>query len=545
MRRGPLRSRLVPRLERWEWLLAGALTVWAFAPLAAAVARASRRGDSFTGADGPFVIDQLQYMAWVRDSGEHVLIANRFDLVSDPHVFLHPMFLPSGLAWKLGASVQLAYQAWKPIAVALLFAGFACYVRRLVPREGRMRPGALATALFFCAPLAPLLAWTGTGGEVGRGASEIMAFELFPAIHTWGPLPTAVAVGLMPVFLLAAERAVEPSRRRAGRSAGWYAGWGAAAGAVVSWVHPWQGLILVAVLAGVVAWGRLERRYLVLALPGIATLGPLVYYLALSFTDSAWSVGREANQLPHLTGWLALSVAPLVLVAVPALAGRDLDFQERALRLWPAATLLVYFALQSSYFFNALSGMSLPLAILATRGWGRLQLPRAAGVGAVMALVLPGAAFTVDYLRDRVREGQPQLVDSDERRALAHLDASPGSGGVLSDARLGQIVPALTGRATWVGHPSWTPRFSNRAQIAGDLVSGRLSRGATRRVVARSGARYLLAGCDASRRLEPALGELLMQTRRFGCATIYELRDRRSRPSAGRLRPSSTGSGAG
>src|SRR3712207_1902793 len=120
------------RPARWEWLLLAALALWSLVPLAV-VAIPELGGPSgaargrFNGTDGLQVGDHLQYLAWVRDAGEHLLFSNRFDTVSDPHLFLHPMFAPSGLLWQLGVPLQLAMLAWKPVGVFVLFAGYAAF----------------------------------------------------------------------------------------------------------------------------------------------------------------------------------------------------------------------------------------------------------------------------------------------------------------------------------------------------------------------------------------------------------------------------------
>src|SRR5687768_12142482 len=102
-----IRSRL-----RWSDRPALALLLaWAFIPLVVLLAREVVYGQVLTGADGLLTADQLQYMAWVRDLGEHGLAANLFDLRADHRVLLHPMFLSSGLAWKAGVPIQLAFLA--------------------------------------------------------------------------------------------------------------------------------------------------------------------------------------------------------------------------------------------------------------------------------------------------------------------------------------------------------------------------------------------------------------------------------------------------
>src|SRR3954463_6633649 len=108
---GPTRahSRLPER-----FLLAG-LALWSLVPLAVLFVSLGgglaigAGGRTFLGVDGPDVADQLQYMSWIRDAGDHVAFANQFDLGPDRHLFVHPMFALSGLAWKLGAGIPVSF----------------------------------------------------------------------------------------------------------------------------------------------------------------------------------------------------------------------------------------------------------------------------------------------------------------------------------------------------------------------------------------------------------------------------------------------------
>ena len=78
--------------------------------------------------------DQLQYFTWIREASEHGLIGNRYDLAPDNRTFLHPGFLISGLLHAVtGLSVPVTFLLWKPVAVALTFAGALLYARRLLP----------------------------------------------------------------------------------------------------------------------------------------------------------------------------------------------------------------------------------------------------------------------------------------------------------------------------------------------------------------------------------------------------------------------------
>lgn len=523
-----------------EWGLLCALAVWALlAPAIALVAPGASPspltgGGWFTGAEGIQVGDQLQYMAWIRDAGSNLVFSNRFDTIADPHLFLHPMWVLSGAAWQAGLDLQLAFAAWKPVGLVVLLGGYAAYVRRLVVADAGARAAALALALFFFAPVAWLSDWASLGDADLRFGSLVIALELFPAGLLWGIIPTAIALGLMPLFLLGAERLVDGERGAGGRSRRRYVAGTAVAGALASWLHPWQGLILLGILAGLVAWGRFGRRYLVLAVPGLATVAPLVYYWALTHTDSAWRTVSGPNGMPHVGWWLVLGLGTALACALPGLARppRE-DLQERALLLWPVVSLAVYFGLQSSYFYHALAGLTLPLAVLAVRGVRRLRLPAPVAAAALALATLPGMAFAVAVL---VRDGDLRVLRPGEAAALDYLEDAGRPGAVMAPVRLGRAVPAFTGRQTWVGHPTWTPANPLRESQAEALFSGRLDPVAARALVDAAGVAFLVSDCEHRHSLAPALGARLASVRGFGCAAVYSLRAR-PRPALSRRPP--------
>ena len=507
-----VRAALRPR-GAGEWALLAALAVWSAVSLAILLARDP--GGQFTGVDARQIGDGLQYLAWVRDSGDHLLISNRFDSVEDPHLFPHPMWLVSGGLWRAGLGLQLAYLLWKPVAVLVLFASFALYVRRMLDGAAA-RAAALALALFFFAPAAWITDWTGAGSADLEFGSLTLALEMFPAGFTWGVLPTAITLGLMPPFLLGVERLLEegPDGRLAAATG--------AAGLAASWLHPWQGLTLLAILAGLVVWDRFDRRHLRLAVPVIATCAPLALYAAQSTTDSAWHAVSRPNDMPHLGWWLVACFVPFAAVAVLGVdRGRAREVGERALLLWVPAALAVCLALQSSFFYHAFAGLSLPLAVLSVRAARRFRLPRAAGAAAVALATLPGLAWFASELHDAARN---HYLVPGEDAAFAHLRESGRPGPVLTSMEAGRALPALADRNTWVGHTTWTPASGGRAERARALLDGELSPAAARALVRESGAAFVLADCRGRADLTEALGDHLASVRRFGCAAVYEIR---------------------
>ncbi len=505
-----VRGRVGPELA----VLAG-LILWTLVPL---FTLAGHSG-VFNGGYGVDLPDLMQYMAFIRDSGEHLLISNRFDVAPAQHLLLDPAFALSGLLWRLGVSIQLALLVWVPVTVAALFVGFSAYARRMLGRDRMAVAVVLVLAFFYFAPAKPLADWL-HGSPTLQFGTYVVALEMFAASYAWGTVP-ALSIALMPVFLLAIERILEPSRRRAGRSTRWYVAWAALAGLLVSWLHPWQGMTLLMIVVGLAAWGRLERRYLSLALPVAFTAAPLGYFLVLSRTRSAFGVAANPAGYSHFGWWLVLGVAPLIL-ALPGFPGRNLDLQERILRIWPVAALVVYLALNQTWFYHALDGLTLPLSILAVRGWRRMRPPRAVAVAAVLAVTIPGLVWIVGQV-DKTRDGN--FFAPGEARALAFLDHAPQPGPVLAPrAPLGQAVPAFTGRQTYVGHYEWTPDMALRAALTEALFAGRLPRAQAIELVRASRATFLASDCSRGRvDLRPTLGPMIVAVRRFGCATVYEV----------------------
>jgi hypothetical protein len=493
----------------------GAFCLWACVP---AVIAFTGHG-VFNGTLGIDTPDLMQYLGFVRDSGQHVLISNVFDVTPDPHLFLDPVFALSGLLWRLGASIQLAWLVWVPVAGASLIWGFTRYVGRLLGGDGHAPAAALALALLYLAPATALAVWL-HGSPALQFGTQVVGLEMFAGAYAWGGGP-AIALALMPVVLLAVERLLDAERRDAGHSARWYAGWASLGGLLTSWLHPWQGLTLLAIFAGLVLWGRLERRYLALAIPAALTAAPLVYFLVLSRTHSSWMTVSRANDYSHFGWWLAAGLAPAA-VALFGFAGRRLDLQERMLRIWPVAALVVYFALDRTWFYHAFAGLSLPLGVLAVRGVRKLRVPRPLAVAGLLAAILPGLVWVMQRLIDT----NPQhFFAPGEARALAFMDRSARPGPVLAPAMpLGQAVPGFTGRQTYVGHYYWTPDYQLRVALVGALFGGRLAPAPAAALVRASRAAFLLADCRHDQvDLRRELGSLVRRAQRFGCATVYEL----------------------
>jgi hypothetical protein len=522
-------TRRRPRLDAFELAVLSALFALSVAILAGLVVRTLTKGGVITGSDGFLVVDQMQYLGWLRQAGEHVLIENLYDLEDGDRTFLHPGLLVSGAANRLGLGLMASYAIWKPIAVVALFAAVRQWTRRFLDRRDDRRL-ALLLCLFAASPVAAFVGWTKLATGFNKYQLDFLGNEMWPGTWLWGYMFTAVAVAMIPLALLAYERGRGEGRRS-------MLLWAAGAALICSWFQPWQGATLVLTLAGAEALARRRARrpplasVRDLAAPLAAAIAPLVYYLVLSRVDPAWELAGTANDdFPLWPWWLiAMALAPFA----PAVLAYRLPapaFGDLALRLWPFAALVVYLQPAGTFPFHAFQGLAIPLVTLGVLGVRAMllrerPLPVVPAVVVAALFILPGTAYNADHMLDAINKGfQAHFMEPGEHDALRHLDAEPEPGGVLAPAYLGTAIPAYAGREIWVGAGSWTPDFTERNEIANDLFDGRLGPAASEALVRRTGARFLFSDCHGRPDLTRRFAAFTEPPRRFGCATVWRVR---------------------
>ena len=298
---------------------------------------------------------------------------------------------------------------------------------------------------------------------------------------------------------------------------------GAVAALLASWLHPWQGITLIIIFAGLAVWSRL-RHAVPLALPAIAAALPLAYYYLLSHHDPAWHLASHYEVIPRLPALVLLAgLGPLALFALLGLRRPGDVLIEQALLLWVAGCFVTYFA-NEAFAPHAFQGLSFPWAVLAVRGWGRLRLPVALGVAAVALVTIPGLIYDG---RKSARTAESRTVQyyltAGDARALDWVQSHAPPGGVLAPTPFAAVIPAQTGRAVWAGHGYWSPDYPVQARQADRLFGGRMAAAAARRFVAGTGASILVSDCRHRANLVRALRPLLGSARSFGCARVYVL----------------------
>lgn len=538
--RGPLRApgelakpKLPLRLDPLELVLLAAFAIVSLWVLGLDLWQVVAHGRVWTGTDGSYITDQLQYLAWIESASHNLLVANLFVLHGTPADFLQPAVTISGLLTALGMASWLSLLLWKPVAVVALFLAVRAYALATVPGAGRgPRLAIMALALFY----GSFTIIYGNLGVVG---------DLFPGFLSWG----------YPFALLGIAGAVfaqlSYGRARAARRFAWGPGlFGALAGSM----HPWQGEVLFVILIGAELWDRDVRRAIALAcrrpveagrlvgspharlfaVTAAMTAAPLLYYAALDKFDLSWALGRDASKHAFPATAIALALAPLVIVALLGLRRPARNFLDRAVRLWPVATVIVYLQSGSAAGatpLHAFDGVTLPLAVLAVQGvtairWQRLRWRRGVALVVLVLATLPTTGYELALARTNASptSGNANFITADERRALDFLRHDPVPGGVLTRFYLGSTIPARTGRRTYVGDCIWSePNCAQRSVVAREILYDQLPPAQAQNLVRASRARFILSDCSVHTSISGELGPMLVAVHHFGCAAVYQV----------------------
>lgn len=511
--------RLTPRrrgLDRFELWVLGAFAAVSVFVLAIDLWRVAFDGAVWTGTDGVYIVDQLQYLAWIRDASHHVLVSNLFVLRDTPADYFQPAVVISGGLTALGIPASVALLLWKPIAVVAFFFGVRAYARRslagLWPRRA-----ALVLALFFGS-------FTIVEGDVS------VLGDLFPGFLSWGYVFGLLALAAMVWSLVTYDEA----RGSGGRL--WLPG---ALGALATLLHPWNGELLIALVVAGELVMLAQRRYRVdhLRLTAATLIGtgvPLLYYAILGKVDINWKLAQIASKHAFPFWEILLAIAPLLLPAIVAYRARPQTFLAAATRMWPLGAFAIFLLSGTSLGatpLHAFQGITVPLSVLAVEGlqllgWQRLRRPILIGAVAVGLFTIPA---TVQELRlahalAAPTPGNANFITHDERRALNYLAHSKVRGSVMSQPYLGTAVPGKTGRRTYVGDCLWSePNCWGLTLETQGLFGGRLDADSARGLVVGSGVRFLLADCQTTADLPKLLGPIILAEHDFGCAAVYEV----------------------
>ncbi|HTU87385.1 MAG TPA: hypothetical protein VMF57_17530 [Solirubrobacteraceae bacterium] len=509
----PRRRRRIDRFELGVLAAFGALSVWV---LAIDLWRVIFDGAVWTGTDGVYIVDQMQYLSWIRDASNHFLVSNLFVLRSSPHDYFQPAVVISGGLTALGVPVWLSLLLWKPVAVLSFFFAVRAYARRSLAGVWQRRVVLVLTLFFGC-----FTYFYGNWTVIG---------DLFPGFLTWGYTFGVMALAAMVWALVTYDEA------RLGGGRWWLPG---LLGGVATLLHPWNGELLIGlVLAAeaVMLLGRHYRREYVrlTAATVIGTGLPLLYYAILGKADINWKLAQIASKHSFPFTAILIAVLPLLLPALVAYRTRPATFLAAATRVWPAAAFAIFLLSGTSLGatpLHSFQGITLPLSVLAVEGlqmlgWRRLRHPMLIGAVAIGLFTIP---TTIEELKvahglAAPTPGNANFIKGDESDALNYLANVKTPGSVLTRSYLGAAVPGLTGRQTYVGDCLWSePNCLGLTANMQALFYGKLSESAARRFVLSSGARFVLADCSTTADMRTLLGPIIRSAHTFGCAAVYEV----------------------
>lgn len=511
--------RVQPRrrwLDRFDLFVLGVFVAVSAFVLGLDLWRVIFSGAVWTGTDGVYIVDQLQYLAWIREASHHVLVSNLFVLRDSPADYFQPAVVVSGGLTALGIAPWLSLLLWKPVAVVAFFFAVRAYARRSVAGTWPRR-AALVLTLFFGSFTLVYGTWSVLG-------------DLFPGFLSWGYVFGLMALAAMVWGLVAYDDARGNGRRL------WVPG---ALGALATLLHPWNGELLIALVVAAELVMLAQRRYgrHQLRLTTYTLIGtgvPLLYYAILGKADVNWKLAQVASKHSFPFWSIALAVAPLLLPAIFAYRNKPTTFLAAATRMWPLAAFAIFLLSGTSLGatpLHAFQGITVPLAVLAVEGlqllgWRRLRHPMLIGAAAIALFTIPATVQELSLAHSLAApsRGNANFITRDERSALDYLEDDKQPGSVMTQPYLGAAVPGKTGRRTYVGDCLWSePNCLGLTNNAWSLFNGWLSPAAARSLIISTGVRFVLADCLTTADMRKLLGPIIRSARGFGCAAVYEV----------------------
>jgi hypothetical protein len=510
----PQARRRPPLTDRFDRAVLGVFAAVSMWVVAVDLWNVVVNGHVWTGTDGVYIVDQMQYLAWIRDASHHILSSNLLVLRPTAHDYFQPAVLISGAITALGVAPWLTLLLWKPVAVLAIFWAARTYANRSLTGLWQRR-AALVLCLFFGC-------FTVISGQFG------VLGDLFPGFLSWGYTFGLIALAAMVGALLTYDSALRAGALR------WLPG---LLGMIASLLHPWQGeaLIMLVILGELVVALRqpITRARIGLAAVTVGLTGaPLLYYVILTRTDLSWHLARQAGKHSFPLGSILIAISPLLLPALLAYRRPPRTFLAAATRFWPVVAFGVYFVSatgEAASPLHAFQGITFPLSVLAIEGlqvltWRPFARARLVGALAVALAAIPATGYEL-YNAAKLAApttGNGNFILSDERDALNYLAADPAPGGVITQGYLGALVPGITGRNTLLGDCLWSePNCTGRANIARALFTGKLGPRGVNRLLHGTRAQFVLADCTTTADMTAVLGRHLRSVKKFGCAAVY------------------------
>lgn len=476
------------------------------------------------------VHDTTQYLSWMRESGQRLLIENK--LTSEPNdaIFFNAQWWLVGRAARvLGLSLIQAYQLFRVLTIGLFVV--VCYRFCLAYFGERWK----ARIALLAATVGGGLGWVWVVIKKFTGAlpfpNDVYTipgntfFSLLAVPHV--AFATAIIVGTLWLGFRAVQRASWRDTLVAGLLA-LFLGMSHIYDLVTVWVVlAVLGLLLV--LRDGFSWGVFGRLAGVVAL----SLPAPLYYGTIALFTPVW---REAlSQYDNLQTFTPDPFHLLIFMGIPLIVA-VLTFRGlvplKSLSLWQifvrgwlvAGLLLVYLPLK--FQIMLLNGLQIPVTLLAVEGffhhvhpwvqerWRRLRgerFLRWAGLGFV-ALVLPLNLYLFAWrFVDLRRAEYPYYLYRDDVAALEWLESNTDPDDiVLTSLSVGHFLPGLSGNKAFLSSGVMTLDFIDKRAMVEHFFAASTTELERREMMEDTGIQYVLYGPA-----ERALGDFDPATSQF------------------------------
>ncbi len=444
-------------------------------------------------------------VAGVRDSNFYFMMMQQADSLrfflqnkfapGEPNVIYHGFFwIPLGIIGRLFSGGYLWIYHLARAAATILFVPVAWYFVSRFFEEGnrwKLAPK-IAALLIICfgagAGWIPMLGYFRTGVM-----SFVPADIATPEASSFYTLLTFPHLALALILIALSFALLQESVSKGAVTPAIAAG---LCGFVLGFIHVVNLVVIFAVLAAYAGISLLFQRQKMPARATIAfaaiSIWPVAYYVYLSLMhpDLLPQVPvRSPSPLAYLAGFAPLLILSSFYV-IKTILQKRLANGDLLLLCWISVNaLMLYSNPLLKQEARAVLGLQLPLAVLAARGIFEGVLPALgiydaeAGVqqkktvGAAVAIFLVIFTFpsSICNMFDRVErvKAHPEAFSlaDDEYEALIFLRNQSGGGVVLSGDIIGNYIPRMTGKCSWLGQYD-LPSHTSRLQSARLFFSG-------------------------------------------------------------------------
>lgn len=475
------------------------------------------------------VPDWSQYLAWLRAFGERVVIDNVLTCEPASPAFFNIQWLLLGRLANL-LPVAVVLQLFRLATTAL----FLWLTYRTCDEYFRQRGGAPAKwAAWLLINFSAGLGWFWVVEKRLSGAlrypMDVYVYEPVSFQNMLVFPHFLLAAALLLVIFRCAARAIE--ERKSG-----YVLLAALGALFLGLAHAYDLIIVYGVLGVFVLClfrrdGFSWRPLLVVALIGIVSAPPPLYFVYLTTSDPLWR--QVLSQFKNAGVFTPSPLHLLMLLGVPLLLTLA-TWRNVVPRQWPSSWPLLVrvwaivnlplLYIPTDYQIHMLSGWQIPLGLLAAEGVFAIIAPRLAARGwlndepgprrfqltswglvlLLFALAVPTNLYLLAWrVLEVLKVQHTHYLYRDETDALAWLDAnSDDDDVVMGSVVVTEYVPFLAGNKVQAGHWAQTVRYEDRKSEVKKFFDTRTREPMRRAILARCNVAYLLYG-----REERALGD--------------------------------------